>query len=39
MEVGYAVLDEEADEVESADGEFAFGLGKDGAVIQKCRGK
>lgn len=39
MEVSYAVLNEEADEVESADGEFAFRLRKDGAVVQICRGK
>lgn len=33
MEVGDAVLGEEADEVESLDGVFARGGGEDGAVI------
>lgn len=39
MEVSYAVLNEQADEIESADGEFAFRLREDGAIVQICRGK
>ena len=32
VEVGDAILDEQADEVEAADGEFALGRRKDRAV-------
>lgn len=32
MEIGNAVLDEEADEVEAADGKFTLGARQDGTV-------